>query len=67
MKPTNKTEHDGIYNTNEREIYIALSSRRTKFTVKGVEFTENLIEGTVKQREKLCKLRAKFLNRILLN
>ena len=65
MKPTNKTESDGIYNANEREIYNALSSRRTKFIVKGIEFTENLIEGTVKQREKLCKLRAKKLNQLL--
>lgn len=54
-----------IEDTTEQEIFNALFSRRTKFKVKCIEFEEKLIVGTVQEREKKCKSRAKILNKLI--
>ena len=54
-----------IPNQSEIEIFNALFSRRTTFKVACVEFTEDLIVGTVKERERKCKARAKELVKLI--
>lgn len=49
----------------EQEIFNALISRRTTFKIKCVEFTENLIIGTVKERERKCRKKAKELAKLV--
>ena len=49
----------------EQQIFNHLISRETKFTVGCIDFQEKLIVGTVKEREKKCKARAKILNKLL--
>ena len=45
----------------EEEIFNALMSRQTKFKIRCIEFQERLITGTVKQRERKCRAKAKEL------
>lgn len=47
--------------TREEQIFNALISRRTKFQVDGVYFTEKEIKGTTHEREVLCRKKAKEL------
>lgn len=45
----------------EEQIFKMLISRETTFTVGCIEFREKIIIGTVKERERKCKSRAKIL------
>lgn len=56
---------DFLADTTEQEIFNALISRETTFKVKCIEFKESLIVGTVKEREKKCKARAKVLAKLV--
>lgn len=52
-------------NQTETQIFNYLIGRETKFTVLCIEFEENLIEGTQKERERLCKSRAILLAKLV--
>ena len=45
----------------EQVIFNALMSRETTFKVECTEFKEKLITGTVKERERKCRAKAKEL------
>ena len=45
-------------NEIEKQIYNAMMSRETKLTIKGIELSWKLIEGTVKERERKSKKEA---------
>jgi len=50
-----------LQNQIETDIFNALMSRETTFKIQCIEFKEDLITGTVKERERKCKARAKKL------
>lgn len=50
-----------IKDQTEQQIFNALISRETTFKVQCIEFKEDLIVGTVKERERKCRARAKVL------
>lgn len=54
-----------VNDQTEQEIFNALISRETTFKIKCIEFKENLIEGTVKERERKCRARAKKLVKLV--
>lgn len=54
-----------IDDQTEQEIFNALISRQTTFQIKCIEFKEKLIEGTVKERERKCRARAKKLVKLV--
>ena len=54
-----------IQDQTETQIYNALMSRETTFTVKGIELKENVIVGTQKERERKCRAKAKELAQIV--
>jgi len=54
-----------ITDTMEQEIFNALISRQPKFKVKCIEFAEKVIVGTVKERERKCRARAKVLVKLV--
>ena len=54
-----------IDDTTEQEIFNALISRQPKFKVKCIEFVEKVITGTVQQRERKCRARAKVLAKLV--
>lgn len=45
----------------EQDIFNALMSRETTFKIGCIEFKEKLITGTIKERERKCKAKAKQL------
>lgn len=49
----------------EKEIFNALMSRQTKFKIRCIEFQEKLITGTVKERERKCRKKAKELAKLV--
>lgn len=51
--------------TTEDKIFKALISRETTFTIDCIEFKEDLITGTVKERERKCKVKAKELAQLV--
>ena len=51
--------------TTEEQIFKALISRQTTFTIDCIEFKEPLIVGTVKERERKCKAKAKELAKLV--
>jgi len=54
-----------ITDTAEQEIFNALISRQSKFKIKCIEFLEKVIVGTVKERERKCRARAKVLAKLI--
>ena len=54
-----------ITDTTEEQIFKALISRESKFKVKCIEFVEKVITGTVQEREKKCRARAKVLAKLV--
>lgn len=53
-----------IQDPTENDIFDALMSRRTTFTINCIEFKEKLITGTVKERERKCRAKAKQLAKL---
>ena len=49
----------------EETIYNYLISRETTFTIECIEFKENVIVGTEKNRERKCRARAKLLAKLV--
>jgi hypothetical protein len=49
----------------EQEIFNTLISRETTFKIKCIKFKEDLIVGTVKERERKCRARAKVLVKLV--
>ena len=54
-----------IEDPTEQQIFNALISRQTTFKIKCIEFKEALITGTVRERERKCKARAKKLAQLV--
>ena len=51
--------------TTEDKIFKALISRETTFKIDCIEFKEKLITGTVKERERKCRAKAKELAKLV--
>ncbi len=49
----------------EKVLFNAMMSRETKITIQGVELTWKLIEGTVKERERASRKKAKEFAQLL--
>lgn len=54
-----------VTDPTEQEIFNALISRESKFKVRCIEFVEKVITGTVQEREKKCRARAKVLAKLV--
>lgn len=44
--------------STEQTIFNYLMSRETKFTIECIEFVEDVIRGTVKERQRKCRSKA---------
>ena len=54
-----------VENTIETQIFNALMSRETTFKIGCIEFTEKLIVGTDKIRERKCRAKAIALTKLV--